>query len=295
VSAGHPPFNVVILGNTGFVGGRLQAYVAERGVRVTGFGSRELDLRENQALHRLDGLLGLDTLVVAASAAGAGSSMTARGLAENVLMVANLVDYLQSRPVRRCIFLSSDAVYAMGDTPIVEDAALDLSSLYGLSKYACERLVQQVLGRTSTKTVVLRPTAVFGPGDSHNAYGPNRFVRAVARGETVQLFGAGEETRDHLYVDDLVRAVVDLDAAEFEGTVNVASGLSRSFGSVIDTLTRLTGSEPRIESLPRRGAITHRSFNISRLRATLPRLEFTPFEDAVRITLQAAVAETAAA
>jgi UDP-glucose 4-epimerase len=286
--------DVVILGNTGFVGARLQAYLAGQGARVTGFGSRELDLRQADALPLLDGVLGPSSLLVVMSAAGAGSGMTALGLADNVQMVANLAAYLESRPPRKCMYFSSDAVYPMIGTPVSETTPLDVSSFYALSKYAGERLMQQVLGRTPTKVVLLRPTAMFGPGDTHNAYGPNRFARAIARHETVQLFGAGEETRDHVYVDDVVRLVADLDSADLGGTVNIATGTSRSFGAVIETLGTLAGLAPAIQSLPRRGEVTHRSFDISRLRDALPSFKFTPFEDALRASLRAAALEVSA-
>jgi UDP-glucose 4-epimerase len=148
--------------------------------------------------------------------------------------------------------------------------------------------LQQVLGRTATKVVLVRPTAIFGPGDTHNAYGPNRFARAMARREAVQLFGAGEETRDHVFVDDVVRLVADLDSADVLGVVNIATGTSRSFGAVVETLGTLAGWVPGVDSLPRRGEVTHRSFDISRLRAAVPGFAFTPFEDALRATLSVA-------
>jgi nucleoside-diphosphate-sugar epimerase len=137
--------------------------------------------------------------------------------------------------------------------------------------------------------LIVRPTAVFGPGDTHNSYGPNRFVRTAIADHTVRLFGRGEELRDHLFIDDLTRILCDLGATDAIGVLNIATGTSRSFGSIVEVLQTLTPEPFEVVNAPRGGAITHRSFNIHRLLATLPDLDFTPFEDALETTVSAAV------
>src|SRR5581483_10201767 len=134
--------------------------------------------------------------------------------------------------------------------------------------------------------------AVFGPGDTHNSYGPNRFVRSAVTDHTVRLFGQGEETRDHLFVDDLVRILVTLGSSNVTGVLNIATGTSRSFGSIVEALRSMVAFE--VVNAPRSGPITHRSFDISRLRKTVPDLQFTPFEQALRTTVAAASAPVGA-
>src|SRR5258708_20458707 len=49
---------------------------------------------------------------------------------------------------------------------------------------------------------VVRSTLIYGEGDPHNGYGPNRFRRLAAAGQEIVLFGEGEERRDHVLIDD---------------------------------------------------------------------------------------------
>lgn len=283
--------DVIILGNTGFVGSRLQAHWTKHGANVLGFGSQALDLRHAEALTALDGLLDASTVLVVASASGSGSGMTAAGLADNVAMIANLVTYLQHQPrpaARKCIFLSSDAVYPMTDSPLTETSGIDVSNFYALSKFAGERLVQQILPEVDVVVLVLRLTAIFGPGDTHNAYGPNRFARQVAQRQPVKVFGNGDETRDHLYIEDAVAAIAALSAGERAGVLNLATGSSRSFAEVVDLLRTICPRAIEVESMVRRGSVTHRRFDTHNLADALPEFRFTPFEDALRATLEAA-------
>src|SRR5690348_3857331 len=115
------PRDVVILGNTGFIGRALETHLAARGIRVRGFSSATLDLRQHDNLAALDGRLTAGTSLVVTSATAPGSAMTPTALAENVSMIANLADYLGTHPAGLCVYLSSDALYPMQEDVVRED------------------------------------------------------------------------------------------------------------------------------------------------------------------------------
>ena len=50
---------------------------------------------------------------------------------------------------------------------------------------------------------ILRPTLIYGPGDTHNGYGPNRFINLALKNKSIPIFGNGEEKRDHIFVEDV--------------------------------------------------------------------------------------------
>src|SRR2546428_8601803 len=79
---------------------------------------------------------------------------------------------------------------------------------------------------------VLRFTAIYGAGDTHNSYGPNRFLRQALGDGRIVLFGNGEETRDHLYVNNAVALILDIVSRGSIGTLNVATGGSTTFPAV---------------------------------------------------------------
>ena len=52
---------------------------------------------------------------------------------------------------------------------------------------------------------ILRPTLIYGIGDSHNGYGPNKFLRLIKKNKNISLFGKGEELRDHVSINDVTK------------------------------------------------------------------------------------------
>ena len=72
---------------------------------------------------------------------------------------------------------------------------------------ACSRANHAAQRRSRLPLAFLRPTLIYGANDPHNGYGPNRFRRQAAKGETITLFGEGEEKRDHVPVDDVAALV----------------------------------------------------------------------------------------
>jgi UDP-glucose 4-epimerase len=281
---------VVLLGHTGFVGRALQAYLEQTGVNVHGFSSSTLDLRQPQSFAVLDEVLTADATLVFASALTPDRGATLDALAANFAMSVNVARYLEAHPPARCVYVSSDAVYALGDEDITESTPADPTNVYALAKFNGERVLQVVAEARKIPLLVVRPTGVFGPGDTHNSYGPNRFVRSITDSHSVRLFGKGEETRDHIYVDDLAQAVAELMSARQIGVFNIATGTSRTFGSIVEQLSRLVPFEFELIEAPRAGPITHRRFDTTRLQAALPGLRFTPFEDALAATVRSALA-----
>jgi nucleoside-diphosphate-sugar epimerase len=158
---------------------------------------------------------------------------------------------------------------------------------YALAKYTGEKLLEYVAGARGFDLLSLRVAAVFGPGDPHGSYGPNGFVRSLARDRSIRIFGQGEETRDHVHVDDVARLTVALMRVGAHGVYNVATGRSRSFAQVVEAIRKLVPYEVAVTNAPRKSPITHRSYDVTRLARVVPGFAFTPFEDGLRATLVA--------
>ena len=279
---------VLILGHTGFVGGALHAYLHQGEDRdVLGYSSRTADLRRPEGLEKLEGVVDRDTTVVFASAITREKGDSPATLVDNVMMAAHLGAFLESHPPAKCVCISSDAVYPMRDDPITEETPVSPGgTFYAIAKYTAECVLRRAADTKNFPLLVLRPTGVFGPGDTHNSYGPNAFLRSVITDRSVRLFGQGEEQRDHLYIGDLVRLVARLIDTDVVGVVNLATGVSRSFAEVVESLRRAVPYEFAVSHLPRKTAVTHRRFDISRLSRHAPGFRFTAFEDAIKETLR---------
>jgi len=280
----------VILGHTGMIGRPLYEHLKEQGSEVQGFASKQVNLLDESSLAALEPHVDEATTLIFASANTPDKGNTIARFEENVRMAANVGRFLETHPVRKCVLLSTDGVYRMGDEPVTEGSPLDVEGFYPLGKYAAERILAQVVASKKLDLLVLRPTGVFGPGDTHNSYGPNRFIAQLADTKSVRLFGTGADVRDHLYLDDLVRIVAALAASDATGIINVASGESRTFASVVDDLREVAPFEFAVENAPGGSTPTTRTFDLACLRAALPDINFTPFKDALRETVKARLA-----
>lgn len=279
----------IALGSSGFIGRALVRRLERDGEHVIGHSSATLDLRRSEALDQLTPHAGSSTTLFLVAALTPEHAVGLPGLADNLSMLFNVSSFVERTPFRKVVYFSSDAVYAIRPEPLHENSPIDVSSLYALAKLNGERMLEHSAGAAGIPLLCLRVTGVYGPSDPHNAYGPNRFVRAIAEGRPVPLFGEGEERRDHIFVDDVAQIAASLAASEAVGVFNVATGTSRTFASIVDDLRAVAPGPLAVEHRPRSGPITHRSFDIARLTATLPGLAFTPFLEGLRRSMVAAI------
>jgi UDP-glucose 4-epimerase len=279
------PERVVILGASGFLGRALHTRLEGDGVAVVAHSSRTLDLTRADALAVLDKVVGPETALVFASALTPDRGQTPATLLANTTMAANLAGYLEGRRLGRLVYVGSDAAYGFGDPPVTEDTPVSPDGYYAIGKYVGERVMEHAARAGGISLLTLRVTGVYGPGDPHASYGPNAFGRSLARDRSVRIFGAGEEERDHLYVDDAARVIAGLLRGGADGVYNVATGQSQTFADVVKTIRDLVPYEVAVTSVPRKGPITHRRFDAGRLTRALPALRFTPLRDGLRATL----------
>ena len=278
----------VVLGHTGFVGRALHTYLVGQGVDVRGYGSAGLDLRHADALAALDGVLNPETVLVVCAAITPDRGQTIDQFAENVAMAVNLGRWLKGHPAGKLVYVSTDAVYPMTDGAISEATPVRPEGFYPLAKHVVEQALGQVAAEAKLPLLILRPVSMFGPGDTHNSYGPNRFVRQVVAERSVRLFGEGDDERDHLYVEDAARLIGTLALGDVTGTLNLATGVSRSFGSIVEQLQAIAPYPFQVVRQPRSGPASFRPFDIGQLAAAIPGLTFTDFQTALRTTFNAA-------
>jgi nucleoside-diphosphate-sugar epimerase len=133
----------------------------------------------------------------------------------------------------------------------------------------------------ATPLAILRPTLLYGANDPHNGYGPNRFRRLAQHGETIVLFGDGEERRDHVYIDDVGDLVSRMLSNRSRGEFNLATGEVHSFREIAEKVVQLSGKTVVIVGSPRNGPMPHdgyRAFDITTCREAFPDFQYTPLE-----------------
>jgi nucleoside-diphosphate-sugar epimerase len=274
----HLPARTVVLGAGGFIGGAVLRKLGGTSDTVLGLGRRQLDLLPDGAAEKLAMLLRADDALIVVSARA--PCKTPAMMLENIQMMAAVCAALERRPVLHLVYISSDAVYADGPLPLSESSPAAPSSLHGAMHLAREQMLLAAAG--AKPLALLRPTLVYGAGDPHNGYGPNKFRRLANRGEPVILFGDGEERRDHVDVEDLaaiVRLVIEHRSA---GVLNIATGAVASFRAVADKAVALAPRKVEIKNVPRTGPMPHngyRPFDPAATRAAFPGFRYTGLDD----------------
>jgi len=152
---------------------------------------------------------------------------------------------------------------------------------------ARELALAEAAGKAGIPFCILRPSAIYGPGDTHNSYGPNRFIRTALNERIIRLFGQGEEMRDHVHIGDVVNLTKLAIGRCSSGVLNLVSGQAISFAELAARISRMTGGKLSIESLPRTSAVTHRSFDPAAMNRCFPEFRSTPLEAGLRDTVAA--------
>jgi len=202
------------------------------------------------------------------------AKVPARGLDDiivNLQMVKGFMKLIENQEFSYLLNISSDAVYPDQNMPIDEYSLTAPISYHGLMHIAREFILSDVY---QDKLGHLRSTLIYGFGDPHHGYGPNQFIQKALNGQTISVFGHGEELRDHIYIKDVGYLATQMILNKVLGPVNAVTGETVSFKEIAQIICELVPSAS-IKYLERSTPIPHngfRSFNASLAKALCPEL-----------------------
>ena len=272
------PARTVVFGSRGFIGKALVDRLRAHNMPVLGVGSSDVDLSAPSAADKLAAILKPTDAVVMLSALTPDRGRDIATLMKNLAMMQSVCGALAKSGCAHLVYFSSDAVYSFAAGSVSEETPATPPDLYGSMHYTRELMAK---GLSGVSVLVLRPTLVYGPEDTHNAYGPNRFRRAAQKDGTIQLFGGGEETRDHVHVDDVAELTIRCLRHGSTGTLNLASGRSMPFHDLARLVAAQFSGHVEIVSTPRATPITHRHYDVTNLIKAFPDYRFIPLEEGV--------------
>ena len=193
----------------------------------------------------------------------------------NVMGTLNCLEAARAAGVRRFVFASSSAAVGNSEMPVHERRPTNPLSPYGASKLAGEGYCSAYFHAYDIDTVALRFGNVYGPGSGHKTSVVAKFIRQATAGETLEIYGDGSQTRDFIYVDDLVEAIRLATRAEGVGgeVFQIATGSETTIGELADGLVRvLNGSGHGVQvryTEPRRGDAQRNFSDTSKARDML--------------------------
>lgn len=211
----------------------------------------------------------------------------------NVGGTVTLMEAIRDVGVRRVVFISSGAVYGeQGTQPLTEDASPNPQSPYAVSKLSAEYYVRTIGMLWNIETVVLRVFNAYGPGQHvppvHAPVIP-LFLRQAVNHGTLVIHGDGSQTRDYVYVDDVVTAMVAAATAKEanQKIINVGSGVETSIRELVRLVIATTGGNPEIIYNPRNeGGVRRMCASLRLAEAILGYRPTTSLEEGLRLTLE---------
>lgn len=306
--------NVLVTGGAGFIGSHLADRLVALGHRVVVIDNESTGLRENvpPAARSIKGdvtatadlepafATGLDAVCHIAGQVSLIRSFTnpVADLQTNVAGTLNVVQLCLAYRVPRLLYASSMTAYGNDVVlPTPEGSPCEPSSYYGITKYAAERYVRTTAARVDLdftfNTTCFRMYNVYGPRQAlDNPYQGvlGIFLGNVLRGEPLTIFGDGQQSRDFVYIDDVVDAWVGAltNPAAFGQVFNLGSGRRIAINDLATYVLAAHGKHPdgyRIVHAPARpGEQRHVEADIGRARAVL---DWRP-----RVSFEAGLAET---
>jgi len=211
----------------------------------------------------------------------------------NVGGTVSVMEAMRDAGVRRVVLTSSGAVYGeQAHQPVRENQTPNPQSPYAVSKLAAEYYVRTIGALWGIETVILRVFNTYGPGQnlppSHPPVVP-RFLRQALRGGSLVIFGGGGQTRDFVYVDDVVDALAAAHSADDvdRRVINVGSGCETSVNELATLAAEATGQKVELLHSPAEsGGVSRLCADISIAQTLLnyePRVDLTP---GLRLTLE---------
>lgn len=293
--------NILVTGGAGFIGSHLVDRLVEKNnVIVVDNVSRDADHNLNTKaytyyysitepeLEKVFIANDIDVVVHLAAQVDAMYSMdhVRDDVQVNVLGMVNLMELSKKYNVKRFVLASSAAIY--GDNPNVPLSETEIPkpiNPYGLDKMIGEQYCSFFNEMFGLSTIALRFSNVYGPRQSYVGEGGviSIFLAKACRGEQLTVYGDGLQTRDFIYVEDVVDGIVAAMGSQVNGNYNIATGEYVSLNDLITLLESL--EEVQVDYKDgKKGDIKHSALNPSKAEKDLEFTAKTMFSEGIKRT-----------
>jgi UDP-glucuronate 4-epimerase len=289
---------ILLTGCAGFIGARVGALLLDRSDTVIGvdnlndyydlrlkrhrlgslegrpgFVFRQADIEDRAALAEIFAQERFDAVINLAARAGVRASIENPRvyLTTNTLGTLNLLELMTEHKVPQFVMASTSSLYAGAKMPFVETADVTKPiSPYAATKLAAEALAQTWHHLHGIKVAILRYFTVYGPAGRPDM-SPFRFIEWIRRGERIQLYGDGNQSRDFTYIDDIAAGTVAALGVEGCEIINLGGGNEPiTINAMIAAIEVGVGRKATVKQLPPNPAdMQDTSAEISKARRVL--------------------------
>ena len=209
----------------------------------------------------------------------------------NLNATVKLLNSAVKNDVKKIVFSSSSAVYGENrNMPLKETEPPMPTSPYAASKASCELYLKTFYESYGLNYTALRYFNVFGPKQDKNsqyaAVIPN-FISAILEENQPEIYGDGEQTRDFVYVKDIVKANVAACKSDYNGIVNIASGEKLTINRLYEIIKETLGSDLEPKYLPERpGDIKHSLADVKNMEKINLKIDSSDFKSQLEETVK---------
>ena len=256
---------IYIAGHNGMVGSACWRALKVKGYKsIIGFGSKELDLRDQRAVFNMLEREKPEAIIDAAAKVGgilANSTYPYEFLMDNMLIQNNLIKAAHELDIPKFIFLGSSCIYPkMAPQPLKEEYLLTgplegTNQWYAIAKISGVKLIEALREQFNRDYASLMPTNLYGPGDNYDLETSHvlpamirKFDEAKkANHRPVILWGSGTPLREFLHVDDLAQAVLFTMENDLKGSLyNAGSGQEININNLAIMIQKVIGHKGEI-------------------------------------------------
>lgn len=281
--------NILVTGGCGFIGANLLSGLREHGVNSIrvfdneSSGKRQWidefdiefvngDIRDKDAIEAA--LQGIDCVVHLAADTRVMDSIEnpAFNWDVNVRGTFNILEAMRLRGVTRFINASTGgAIIGEATPPVNEEMLPRPTSPYGAAKLAVEGYCSAYAATYGIQATSLRFSNVYGPRSFHKGSVVALFFRQIRRNETLIIYGDGSQTRDYVYVEDLVDGIIRALSSDISGVYQLGTGIGTSLNELINHMQEIVAPAYEVNVAYkefRDGEIVHTWCDITRAQDT---------------------------
>ena len=251
--------NALITGGAGFIGRHLADHLTRQDdVSVTVIDNESLGNRKHLDLDKVrfikgdlrnrdelrSALEGQDVVIHLAADTRVIESIAdpAHNFESNVIGTFNLLELSRELGVSRIVAASTGgAILGDVEPPVHEQMAPQPTSPYGASKLMLEGYLSAYSSSYSLSTCALRFSNIYGPRSFHKGSVVAHFYKQILEEEKLVVYGDGSQTRDYLYVGDLVQGIWTAVQSEAQGAFQLGSGKPTTLNQLLDHMRTVTG------------------------------------------------------
>jgi len=279
--------NFIVIGSTGFIGSKVYASLKlDPKNSVLGISSNQIDLYKTDNYKKLNNLVTAESVIIMCAGVKKQLGDNIDIFEKNFIIVNNFIRSVLSVSPKRIIFISSASVYGedvMQSNKIDENTSVVNRSYYGMGKYMSELLLAKVCEEVKTELVILRPPLIYGDGDLSFGYGPTGFLRKALDGDEIIMWGGGTELREFIYINDVVDIIKFLINSEFNGIVNLVSGISYNYLDITRIIRDTLNLDLKVSCRIRSKEKVDHVFSNERINNVTNNFCFTSLESGIRL------------